>query len=382
MSNTILTPTVIAAEALLSLENAMGMAATVHTEYKKEFKKIGDTVTVRKPATFTAIEFDGDLTGEYQNITEGSETITLDTIIDVSFELGSKELTLDLKNLRMQVLDPAMMAISQLLDEKLCKLYRDIANYDAYDATSEASKLANLAEMGRLLNTGKTPLQNRFAMLDESTHAGLIVVPSFMNAEKSGQTTTLRDASLGKLFGFDFFMNQNVQPHTWTAYGDLAGAVDFGSGSSEVYAIGVSTVHIDALGTGIIKKGTVLTFADQGTAQYYVCTEDVTIGSNEADVKIYPALTAAVDENEVVTFYTQSVAENLFYHRNAFALVFAPLEPPIGGAKGVAINWRGLPLRMVWDYTHATKKNICSIDLLCGVKTLTPELAGRLSKAT
>ena len=90
MANTFLTPSIIAKEALLSLENAMGMAETVYQDYKAEFKNIGDTITIRKPASFTAIEFDGDLTGEYQDITESSTTLVLDKILDVSFLVGSK----------------------------------------------------------------------------------------------------------------------------------------------------------------------------------------------------------------------------------------------------------------------------------------------------
>jgi len=380
MGNTFLTPTEIAAEALLSLENAMGMAETVYQDYKAEFQKKGDTVTIRKPASFTAIEFDGDLTGEYQDITESSTTVVLDTILDVSFLVGSKELTLDIVSFRKQILDPAMQAISQALDYKLTGLYADVANHVAYDATSEATKLANLANSMAFLNAEKAPLSPRYGMIDETTHAGLVVVPSFLNAEKSGTTETLRESSLGKLFGAQWFMNQNVRAHTWTAYADLAGAIDFGSGSTGAVVVGTTTVHMDALGSLVITKGTVFTVA--GDTTKYVVTADVTIGSNECDVAFYPASKVAWDENAVVTFLTQSVAENLIYHRNAFALVFRPLEPPMGGAKGVQVNWRGLPLRMTYDYNMNTKANICSIDLLCGVKTLTPELACRLIKHT
>ena len=374
MANTFLTPSIIAKEALLSLENAMGMAETVYQDYKAEFKNIGDTITIRKPASFTAIEFDGDLTGEYQDITESSTTLVLDKILDVSFLVGSKELSLDIVNFRKQILDPAMQAISQKLDTLLCSLYADVANFIAYNSSTEATKLANLADAMALLNGEKAPLMPRYAMVDETTQAGLVVVPSFLNAEKSGTTATLRNSSMGKLFGADFYMNQNVQDHTWTAYADLAGAVDNGN-----ITVGSTTVHIDALGSGVISKGTLLTFAGQSTN--YVVTADVTIASNEADIDIYPALKTAIVDGDVVTFYTQAT-ENLIYHKNAFALAFRPLEPPLGGAKGVQLNWRGLPLRMTYDYNMNTKANICSIDLLCGVKTLTPELAVRLRKAT
>ncbi|TRZ50367.1 MAG: P22 coat protein, partial [Dehalococcoidia bacterium] len=292
-------------------------------------------------------------------------------------------LTLDIVSFRKQILDPAMQAISQALDYKLTGLYADIHNYIAYDATSEATKLANLANTVALLNKEKAPLMPRYAMVDETTQAGLIVVPSFLNAEKSGTTETLRNGSMGKLFGAEFFMNQNVRAHSWTGYGDLAGAID--SPAAADYPVGTSTIHVDALGSLVISKGTILYVTGDttgGQQNFYVVTADVTIGSNEADIAIYPATKNIISDGAVVTLVTQSVAENLIYHKNAFALVFRPLEPPMGGAKAVQVNWRGLPLRMTYDYNMNTKANICSIDLLCGVKTLTPELAARLIKHT
>lgn len=45
MPNTILTPNVIANEALMVLKNNLVMANLVHRDYEKEFVKVGDTVT-------------------------------------------------------------------------------------------------------------------------------------------------------------------------------------------------------------------------------------------------------------------------------------------------------------------------------------------------
>ncbi len=42
----------IAKEALMQLDNNLVMGSSVHREYVDEFKKIGDTVTIRKPVKF------------------------------------------------------------------------------------------------------------------------------------------------------------------------------------------------------------------------------------------------------------------------------------------------------------------------------------------
>lgn len=54
MPNTFLTPDIIANEALMVLENSMVMSGLVHRDYSKEFVKVGDTITIRKPAKFIA----------------------------------------------------------------------------------------------------------------------------------------------------------------------------------------------------------------------------------------------------------------------------------------------------------------------------------------
>lgn len=60
MANTLLTPSIIAREALMVLRNNAVMANLVHRDYSDEFVAgIGDTITIRKPATFEAKEFNG-----------------------------------------------------------------------------------------------------------------------------------------------------------------------------------------------------------------------------------------------------------------------------------------------------------------------------------
>lgn len=67
MANSILTPQIIANEALMVLQSNLTMANLVHRDYSSEFVNVGDTITVRKPATFVAKNFTGQT--EAQDIT-------------------------------------------------------------------------------------------------------------------------------------------------------------------------------------------------------------------------------------------------------------------------------------------------------------------------
>ena len=96
MGNQILTPQIIANEALMVLESNLTMANLVHRDYSKEFVQVGDTITVRKPSKFVAKNFIGET--EEQNLSEGSVPVKLDRYRDVTIPVTSKEMTLDIKD--------------------------------------------------------------------------------------------------------------------------------------------------------------------------------------------------------------------------------------------------------------------------------------------
>jgi hypothetical protein len=53
MANALITPTVIANEMMMQVENNLVMANLVNRDYEDEFAKIGDTVQIRRPVKFT-----------------------------------------------------------------------------------------------------------------------------------------------------------------------------------------------------------------------------------------------------------------------------------------------------------------------------------------
>ena len=62
-------------------------------------------------------------------------------------------------------------------------------------------------------------------------------------------------------------------------------------------------------------------------------------------------------------------------NKNAVALVTRQLEMPLGAPKAYSTSYDGFGLRVVQGYDQKTKTDTVSIDMLCGVKTLSPELA-------
>ena len=209
MANTILTPEIIAREALMVLRNNAVMAKLVHRDYSNEFVAgVGDTITIRKPATFEAKEFTGTI--EVQDATESGIPVKMDKHLDVSFAVTSKEMTMDIENFSQQLLIPAMQAFNDKVDTYLLGLYKDITA-SVGDGTALPTAIDPIVDAGALLNQAKAPMADRRLVLDPLTEAAFMKLGTFHEADKVGDNgTALREASLGRKFGFDTYMDQNV----------------------------------------------------------------------------------------------------------------------------------------------------------------------------
>lgn len=364
MGNTLLTPKAIAKAALAALQNNMVFAGLVHRDYSSEFVKKGDTITVRKPATFTAKLHNGSSI-DVQEATETGVDVKMDKLVDVSFEITSKEMTLDLKDFTTQFIEPAMRAHAQYLDSLIAGLYIDIPYNKAVSATAVIGDIANV---GAVLNENKAPLADRFMVLDPVTHAKYVVLDAVLHAEKSGSTAALRKASMGDILGFDSYMDQNVKSHTkGTLDANATGTVDVSEDATLVTVASGGNAKT-------VKKGDIVSFANVD-GSYIVLADKATDATGAGTFNVYPALKADVTTAKITV--TAAHKANLAFHRNAFALVTRPLETPLGAAKCEVVNWKGMSLRIVYGYDMQKKADVVSIDMLCGVKTLTPELACR-----
>lgn len=376
MANQFLTPGVIAREALMQLRNNTVMANLVHRDYSDEFVSgVGDTITIRRPATFEAKEFDRESGINIQSVSEDSVDVKMDKHLDVSFEVTDKELTMDIQDFSEQLLQPAMQSFSQKIDTYLTSLYSNIP-YHAGAAGNTPDAISDITGARKVLNNNKVPLQNRRFVVNTNAEDKLLQLSAFHEADKLGDTAGLREASLGRKFGFDMFMDQNIAEHS---AGNLStDGTMYVKGS---VAEGATSLTIDddtsATLAGDVKEGDLLEIE----GNQYVITADASASSNEIAIDFYPtAPTGGISDNAEVTYIATDHANNLAFHKNAFALVSRPLALPRGkgNSQKAIVNYDGFGLRVVYDYNSTYKKDVVSIDMVCGVKTLTPELAVRL----
>lgn len=366
-----------AQEALIQLEEVLGMASRVHRDFDGATKKKGNTIQIRRPGTFVAANAPATAT----DLTPDDVDITLDQWKEVKFKLSDKELSLNSDRVISDHIRPAAVALANQIDQTLAALYLDIPWISPMSATPA---LADITAMHNVMFGNKVPQNDGLLhlMIDGSTQVAFLNALSAAGQQSNTQDPALRRASMGELFGFETWANQNTPTHTSGVAADAVGAVDFGSGTTDVYAAGLSAIHIDGITSGAtLLRGD--TFVCASHSQRYVLTADAVESSGDADLAFSPPLVEALDENEVVTFTLTgaSKVQNLAFHRNAFALAMAPLSE-IGNELGANIATvsdplTGLSLRSRMYYVGDDSEVHVALDCLYGVKTLDPNLAVR-----
>jgi hypothetical protein len=219
--NQFLTPDIIARAALATLYETTVMSNLVYRDYESEFQNVGDTITIRKPAVFTAQEYNRGDGINVQNATETGISLTLNHFADVSFAVTSEDLTLNILDFGAQLLNPAMEAISQKVDRDIMALANDITQEVGVVAGTNpplpgANKYAwdnprTAIDAGRVLTQRNVPSTNRRLVIGPITAAAWLGDDLFNRYDARGDTEGLQEASLGRrVFGFDPFQTQNV----------------------------------------------------------------------------------------------------------------------------------------------------------------------------
>lgn len=217
MANKFLTSDIIAKQALATLTETLVMKPLIHTDLTREFgkQKVGDTVNVKKPATFEARDFDRAKGIELQDYQEDSIPVKLDKFKDVSFAVTSEELALDIDSFDEQLLTPAMQAVAQSVDTAVLSLRDDVENEVGTAEGFPFNRPEVLIDAGRILDQNNVPVDGRYAVVGPTAKAFWLNSELLKRADQSGSTEALRKANLGKdLFGFDTYYTNNIKAPT------------------------------------------------------------------------------------------------------------------------------------------------------------------------
>ena len=251
MPNTLLTPTIIAREALRILDNNCVMGKLVYRGYEEEFEKkingyeVGTTISVRRPTDYTVRT---GRTASIQDVTEGSFPLVVNTQIGVDFQFTSQELTLSIGELSDRAIKPAMVQLANQIDGDLLGLYNLANNWVGATTTSAIDSFADFAKAPERLDLGAVPQDDRSAVLSPTDTWAMLGSQTalFMNEVARG---AYRNASLGQIGGIDTYMSQNVKTHN---RGSISST--FAHGNTTTYAATLNS-NTMSLGLSVVASG-------------------------------------------------------------------------------------------------------------------------------
>lgn len=402
MSNEVLTPDIIASEALRVLDNNLVMAKLVHRDYDSEFNKsingykVGDEISIRRPTDFTVRE---GAVVDMQDVVEGKTTIKIDTQQGVDFRFTSTDMTLKIEELSERVITPAMIQLANAVDTKLQGLYKFVPNWVG-TAGEKVNSFADFAKGPERLDEYAIPVDGRSAVLSPADHWGLLGSQTALYIQDAAKGA-YRNASLGMIGGVDTYMTQNVLTHTVGA--DVSGTVNQAITASTVSYSSVKDTMTQTITTSSVNlnPGDVFTIADVNAvnpvtkADLGFAKQFTVISYSSNTLVFYPAMiwSGAFQNVKVATGVTDlntkaitaigtagtGYRQNMVFHKNAFAFVPVPMELPAGAVKPTRKSHKGLSVRMIPFYDGTNDVNNWRLDILYGVKAIDPRLATRLS---
>lgn len=407
MANALITPSMIAKESLMQLSNKLRFGNLVHREYKKEFVKVGDTVSIRKPVKFYTAD---GATRVDQDVEEANDSIQINQRKHVSWGFSTQDLTLTIEQYSERYIKPAMITLAQTIDAQGAGLYTHVWNSVGTPGTTPANYDA-LAEADQRMTEMAVPEEMRNAVLTPAAFRKVAGSLTTLNMPAMA-AAAWKSGEIDNVSGFRTYKSNNIKNHTVGAHGGTP--LVNGAAQNVTYAASKATNQQSLATDGwttsaaVLKAGDVFTIAGvyavnpvpgEGTTgktvmpylqQFTVISDASSDGSGNATLTISPAIVtsgpyqsvdAAPADNAAITVLgTASTAypQNMMFHRNAFALVTCPLEMPDGAAWKARESDDGLSVRVVKDYDIGTDEDIIRVDVLFGWKDIYPELGCRL----
>ena len=405
MANTVLTPSIIAREALMILENNCVMGGLVYRGYESEFGdtvngySVGETISVRRPADFTVRD---GRTASIQDVVEGKFPMTVDKEKGVDFNFTSRELSLSIKELSDRVIRPAMIQVANQIDRDLTALYANVYNWVG-TPSGTIDSFADFAKAPERLGLLGVPTDERAAVLSPPDHWGFLGTQTSLYVQDIARDA-FRRGTIGMIAGIDTYESQNIATH-------VRGTNETGSvisSQSTTYALtkDSNTMSLEtAIKTGeYLKAGDVFTInavyavnpvtkATQSYLQQFVVVSTITSTATTGTTTLtitppiittgaFQTVSAAPGQSATITVMgaaTSSWAQNLVFHRNAFALVMVPKVSPPGAVSVARESYKGYSVRVIPYYSGDSDISNWRLDVLYGVKCLDPRLAVRIN---
>lgn len=383
MSNIWEHPSIIAAEALRHLEDALVIAPLCAKDKTSEFTnksngwKVGDTVSFRTHGEYEVTDFSTTISP--QDITTSSRAMSIEHHYDISVQVTSREASLDLDSFSDQVIRPATYKLAEQVDTYLGTKILEAAGLYVTDSLFASAADIALARKAAIIQQLS---MDRYCLVDLATEATLLGQTWFNQSQTRGDAglNTLSTANMGHVMGMDFF-SSIAFPTNSTAHtaGTMICATNNTAGTTNL--IGDTSLIVDTQTAGqSVAVGDRLQIA--GVRRPLIVKTAIADTTATTEVELFDPITEVIPDNAAVTVIGSG--QDLTYHGAIFdgkslAVAFPMLDLPEDRVAATVSN-NGVSIRIVKGYDLSTKVTTMSMDLLVGSFMLDPRHATLLAE--
>lgn len=405
MANTLLTPKVYANVMLKLLKNQLVMGKLVTTEFKNEFKKIGNTVYVKRPPEF--VIRDGAV-AQVQAVVEGEVPVVINKQkgIDIQFTSLEDTLTVD-QLLKSAIMNAEAAQIAQQIDSDLMSLVLGFPSWVGIPGQTIQDASAFFAGPQKLDELG-VPQADRAGVLAPADYWKLAATFTGLYAQREVADTALERGKIPLLGNVQPYMTQSIINLSTGTRVAAAGLVN-GAAQNVLYTAVNTTYYQNLIADGYaagatFKAGEVFTIAGVSPvnprtkavlpylAQFTLLVDATADGAGNVTFQIvnpmivggaFATVNAAPADNAAITFLgapSTAFPQSAIFHKSALTLVFAKLTDPFTGQASFATDPEtGVTIRY-WRTSDGTNDtHLHRWDVLYGVKNLDPRLGTRIS---
>ena len=382
MTNSYVNPTVIAAETLTAIGDALILGNLLYRDKTTDFGKnndyaVGDTVNIKQRPDYEVKDFTAGGNITIQDSRESKRSLEIEKHFDTSMAIGAKERALDFDGFNEQVIQPVALRFANKIDNYLgTKLFEAAGMHNRTAIVGAATDLAAIREAAtrqRISTVG------RLCLLGLTAETTLLGATWFNQSQTRGARgeSSLASGEMGDLMGMRFYSSINVPEDTRTT-ANLAATTNNISGTKNL--IGDTNLVVDDSAATTINAGDRIIIA--GVPTMLICA--TTTAATVTVIPLVNPIMELIPDDAAVSLEGSGLAcknMGIVTEGNAYAYAIPPLDQP-EGADASVVSADGWSLRVVSDYNITTKVQTLSLDMLIGATIWDPRKSMALTQGS
>lgn len=234
-----------------------GQGGIASTSYYGQITGVGDTVTINTLNDLTIREYAKGKDIEVENLSTTPTKLKIDQgnyfafgVDDVDKVQASGELQgVATRRAGIQLRDSADQYLSKVLtagaDAKNKVDAMTIIKADPHRVTTGETAYDALVALSEKLDAQSVPTEGRWVVIGGATRSALLNDPRFVNVDKAGTSEGLRNGVIGRVIGFDVMVSNNIQKKGGT--GKTPATETLVAGVPDAFAFASQVLETEAL---------------------------------------------------------------------------------------------------------------------------------------